>query len=196
MKEADQLLNAAKGIIFDCDGTLVDSMPLHMQAWKHAFKKHNSEYDESFLHALKGMKETEIIAEYNSAYGTGLDPAAIVSDKHIFFNENISEIKPIEKIAGIAKKYFGQKPMAVVSGSTAAIVHKELKIIGISSLFDTIITASDPFKPKPDPECFLEAASRLQINPNDILVFEDGDTGLESARKAGMKTVDVRCLGL
>jgi HAD superfamily hydrolase (TIGR01509 family) len=194
--DTEQLLNKAKGIIFDCDGTLVDSMALHMQAWKHAFIKHNVKYNEPFLSSLKGMKESEIISKYNSAFNTKLIPAEVVADKHIFFKEHIDNIKPIDKIVLVAINNFGRKPMAVVSGSVAEIVHKELKIIGIFNLFNTIISANDPFKPKPNPECFLEAANRLKIDPRDMVVFEDGDAGLIAAQKAGMQIIDVRDPGL
>lgn len=190
--EVEELLKTARGLIFDCDGTLVDSMDLHMQAWEDAFKKHNAWYDEPFLSSLKGMKETDIISAYNAEFNAKLHPETVVADKHSFFELHIRKVKPVEKVVRIARQNYGIKPMAVVSGSVAEIVHKELKITGIYNLFRAIITASDPFKPKPDPECFLEAAQRISINPDRVLVFEDGDTGLEAARNAGMMTVDVR----
>ena len=192
MKVTERLLNSSKGIIFDCDGTLVDSMPLHMQAWDFAFKKHNAFYDKPFLGSLAGMKEMDIILVYNAKFNTKLVPQDVVNDKHVFFKEHIDKVKPLDKIVDVARQQFGFKPMAVVSCSVAEVVYRELDIIGILNLFDAIITANDPFKPKPDPGCFLEAAKRLQVSPKDILVFEDGETGLTAARKAGMQTIDVR----
>ncbi len=181
-----------KGLIFDCDGTLVDSMPLHMKAWQEAFKQFNKRYDENFLFSLKGMKETEIIDLYNEEFHTSIEPEKIVKAKHEYFIRHISDVKPIKSVVEIAKSYYGKLPLAVVSGSVKEIVHSELKVVGIHDLFDTILTADDPFKPKPDPEIFFAAASRLNIQPKDCLVFEDGDPGLDAAAKAGMQTIDVR----
>ena len=181
-----------KALIFDCDGTLVDSMSLHMKAWEKAFIFFNAKYDFEFLNSAKGMKETEIIEWYNEKFGTSINLQEIVSKKHDFFTENIDKVQPLEPIVNIAKEYFGKLPLAVVSGSVESIVHRELEIVGIKNLFNTILTANDPFKPKPDPDIFYEAAKRLNVNPEHCLVFEDGDPGLEAAIRAGMKTVDVR----
>jgi beta-phosphoglucomutase-like phosphatase (HAD superfamily) len=178
-----------KALIFDCDGTLVDSMPLHMKAWEEAFKFFNVKYDYDFLYSLKGMKEIEIIELYNEKFRTNINPEEIVSKKHNYFKENINSVKPIESIVEIAGKYFGNLPLAVVSGSVQSIVHKELEVVGIHHLFKIILTADDPYKPKPAPDIFYAAAN---VSPEHCLVFEDGDPGLEAAVNGGMKTVDVR----
>lgn len=181
-----------KALIFDCDGTLVDSMPLHMKAWEEAFKFFNVKYDYDFLYSLKGMKEIEIIELYNEKFRTNINSEEIVSKKHNYFKENINSVKPIESIVEIAKEYFGKLPLAVVSGSVQSIVHKELEVVGIHLLFKIILTADDPYKPKPAPDIFYAAADKLNVSPEHCLVFEDGYPGLEAAVNAGMKTVDVR----
>ena len=181
-----------KALIFDCDGTLVDSMSLHMKAWEEAFKFFKERFDYDFLYSLKGMKELEIIEFYNRKFSTKLNPEQTVSKKHEYYLKNIDSVKPIEPIVKIAKGYFGKLPLAVVSGSVRDIVHKELKVVGIFNLFEPILTASDPFKPKPSPDIFLAAAKSLNISPECCLVFEDGDPGLEAAKKAAMRTVDIR----
>jgi beta-phosphoglucomutase-like phosphatase (HAD superfamily) len=181
-----------KGLIFDCDGTLVDSMPLHMKAWEEAFKQFNIKFDYDFLIAQKGMKETEIIEKYNKTFGTNLVPREIVSAKHDYFQNNIESVTAIIPIVDIAKSYFKKYPLAVVSGSVKDIVHKELKVTGIFDLFDVILTADDPFKPKPSPDIFYAAAEKINVSPKDCVVFEDGDPGLEAAVNAGMQIVDVR----
>ncbi len=181
-----------RGLIFDCDGTLVDSMPLHMKAWKEAFGAFNERYDEQFLFSLKGMKETEIIELYNGKFQTKINPDKIVKAKHEYFINHINDVHPIKPVVDIVKANYGKLPIAVVSGSVKEIVHLELKVIGIHNLFNAVLTANDPFKPKPDPEIFFAAAERLNISPADCLVFEDGDPGLEAAVKAGMNTIDVR----
>ena len=181
-----------KALIFDCDGTLVDSMPLHMKALEEAFKFFNAKYDYDFLYSLKGMKEIEIIELYNEKFGANINPEEMVSKKHNYFKENINSVKPIEPIIDIAKEYFGKLPLAVVSGSIRDIVHKELEVVGIHHLFKIILTATDPYKPKPAPDIFYAAAEKLNIAAEHCLVFEDGDPGLEAAANAGMETIDVR----
>ncbi len=187
-----QISENIKALIFDCDGTLVDSMPLHMKAWEEAFKFFDAKYDYEFLYSLKGMKEIEIIKLYNNTFGTNINPEEIVSKKHNYYFKNIDSVKPIEPIVEIAKEYFGKLPLAVVSGSVRDIVHKELEVTGIFHLFKIILTADDPYKPKPAPDIFLVAAKSLNVSPEHCLVFEDGDPGLVAAANAGMKTVDVR----
>ena len=181
-----------EALIFDCDGTLVDSMPLHMKAWEIAFNFFNATYKEDFLNSLRGMKETEIIELYNEKFKTQLNPKEIVSKKHQFFIENINTVKPLKPVVKIAKEYFGKLPLAVVSGSVRNIVHRELEVIGIFHLFNIILTANDSFNPKPSPDIFLEAAKNLNVASDNCLVFEDGDPGLEAAARAGMKYLDVR----
>jgi len=181
-----------KGLIFDCDGTLVDSMPLHMDAWRETFKAFDTIYHEDFLFSCKGMKETDIINLYNQKFGTGLDAVEMVTYKHQYFKNHIHQVKPIHVVSEIARHSHGKLPLAVVSGSLRNIVYEELQLTGLISLFEVILTGDDPFKPKPDPEIFLEAARRIKVQPEFCQVFEDGDSGIEAAKKAGMVTTDVR----
>jgi HAD superfamily hydrolase (TIGR01509 family) len=183
-----------EGLIFDCDGTLVDSMPLHMKAWQAAFNGVQAVYHEDFLRSLNGMKETDVIDHYNRTYGLNLDSRVIVRLKHDFFRQHLSEIKPMEPVVDIVKQFHGKKPLAVVSGSIRDHVQVQLKVIGVFSLFDIILTADDPFKPKPAPDLFIEAARRMKIPAARCLVFEDGEVGLQAAKNAGMPVVDVRDL--
>ena len=183
-----------KGLIFDCDGTLVDSMPLHMQAWQAAFDRYQAVYDADLLGSLCGMRETDVIDQYNLAYGTKLDSNLMVRYKHEFFRRHIADIKPVEPVVKIVRDFYGKKPLAVVSGSVRDHVHAQLKAIGLFELFDFILTADDPFKPKPAPDLFIEAAQRMKLAPAACLVFEDGDAGFTAARNAGMQFVDIKDL--
>ena len=181
-----------KSLIFDCDGTLVDSMPLHMKAWENSFNEFGEYYDRELLYSLKGMKETEIIDVYNSKHGRSINKEKIVIAKHKYFMNNIDSVKPIKSIVEIAEYYYKKIPLAVVSGSVKNIVHAELNVLKIFHLFNHIITADDPFKPKPSPEVFIAAADMMKIEPENCLVLEDGDAGLKAASKAGMMEIDIR----
>ena len=181
-----------QGLIFDCDGTLVDSMPLHMRAWEHAMTKAAAVWDYDFFYSKKGMEEMEIVDLYNQQFGAALDSIATVRMKHEYFHAHASEFKPIQSVVDIVWRYKDRLPMAVASGSTRENVHLELDAIGIKHLFRAILTADDGIKPKPSPDIFLEAAYRLNVDPRLCQVFEDGDLGLEAARKVGMLATDVR----
>jgi HAD superfamily hydrolase (TIGR01509 family) len=163
-----------------------------MQAWRKAFNQTGNDYDHELLYSLKGMKETDVINVYNTHHDTDLDPEEMVQIKHGFLSKDISNVKPIDIVVDIAIKYSDKMPLAVVSGSPKKIVYPELKSIGILDLFDTILTADDPYKPKPAPDIFLEAASRIKVEAQYCQVFEDGDPGIEAANNAGMLATDIR----
>jgi HAD superfamily hydrolase (TIGR01509 family) len=181
-----------KGLIFDCDGTLVDSMPLHMEAWDYAMQEFGTKYDEEFFLSKRGMKETEIIEQYNALFKTNIKPLDVVNVKHRFFSEHIHGVKAIPSVVKLVERFQHVLPMAVVSGSVRNVVVNELKIIGIGHLFKIILTADDSFKQKPAPDMFLEAARVMNVAPSQCQVFEDGDLGLLAAVNAGMLATDVR----
>jgi HAD superfamily hydrolase (TIGR01509 family) len=194
LKKVIEVPTYIQGLIFDCDGTLVDSMPLHMRAWEHAITKAGTVWDYEFFFSKKGMEEREIVDLYNERFATSLDSIATVQTKHEYFQAHPSEFTPIQNVVEVAWRYKEILPMAVASGSTRENVHLELEAIGIKHLFRVILTADDEITPKPASDIFLEAARRICVPPHLCQVFEDGDLGLESARKAGMYVIDVRRL--
>ncbi len=181
-----------KGLIFDCDGTLVDSMPLHMKAWEHVITERGGAWDFEFFFSKKGTPEEHLVYLYNLNFEKMLDPRETVKSKHEFFRSFTTELKPIPHVLDVVDKFRGKLPMAVASGGVREIVNLELDAIKIRDLFKTILTADDNINPKPAPDIFLEAAKRLGVEPSCCQVFEDGDLGLEAARIAGMLPTDVR----
>ncbi len=181
-----------KGLIFDCDGTLVDSMPLHMKAWEYVIISRGGRWDHDFIFSKKGMPEEKIVSLYNTHYSTTFDPVETVKDKHRFFREHASEFRPIAHVLDVALRYRNILPMAVASGGVRENVELELDALQIKEYFHAIVTADDDVRPKPSPDIFLEAARRIGVGPAYCQVFEDGDLGLEAARTAGMLATDVR----
>jgi len=181
-----------KGLIFDCDGTLVDSMPLHMRAWEHVISSQGGVWEYDFFFSRKGMPEEAIVLVYNQHYGQMLDPVYTVKIKHEYFYSRLQELQPISYVVEVARKYFGTLPMSVASGGTKRTVELELETLNIRQLFPVILTADDDIKPKPAPDIFLEAARRMGVAPELCQVFEDGELGLEAARTAGMMPTDIR----
>ena len=181
-----------RGLIFDCDGTLVDSMPLHMEAWEHAIVGMGGEWDPEFFFSKKGMQAGDIVDEYNRQFGTAFDIAHTIGVKHEYFQKYKERVKPIQRVVDVVLRYKHVLPMAVASGGTRENVVSQLEDAGIRNMFKVILTADDDVKPKPDPEIFLQAAALMGVPPGACLVFEDGELGIEAAQKAGMHWNDVR----
>jgi HAD superfamily hydrolase (TIGR01509 family) len=181
-----------KGLIFDCDGTLVDSMPLHMKAWEEAVHLFGANFDPEFFFSKKGMRSKDIVAQFSLQSGKPLNGADVVRLKDNFFLQHIADVMPLPIVVDVVRRYHKILPMAVASGGGREIVERELQVTGIVNFFDVILTADDPFKPKPFPDLFLEAARRIGVQPSLCQVFEDGDLGLQAAENAGMLATDIR----
>jgi beta-phosphoglucomutase family hydrolase len=183
-----------KGLIFDLDGTLADTMPYHFKGWQIACHKFGAEIDTAFLRKHTGspgwLIADEIIKKCNLDGSVTIDQ--IVEEKLIEFSKDQHKVKPILPVVAIVKKYHGILPMAVGSGGHREAVERTLEITGLRKYFDIIITANDVENFKPHPETFLKCAELMNIAPEFIEVFEDADLGIEAALEAGMVATDVR----
>lgn len=182
----------AKALIFDCDGTLVDSMPLHMKAWEEAVIDYGLPFDFDFFFSRKGIPSRQIMNEYCLQNSFNVDVEKVIEEKNNIYRRGLKTVGPLEPVVSIVQEYKSKLPMAVVSGERKINVHDSLTNIGIIDLFPIIITSDDPFRPKPAPDKFLEAARLLNIEPEFCQVFEDGESGIEAAIKANMIITDVR----
>jgi beta-phosphoglucomutase-like phosphatase (HAD superfamily) len=181
-----------KGLIFDCDGTLVDSMPMHMKAWEYAITRFGAPWEYDFIFSQKGKPSTDIVEMYNRKFNIKLD-ANLVSDvKREYFKNYYAETKVIQPVVDVVLRYKDILPMSVASGGSRVNVYSQLEVVGLKEYFSIILTADDDIKPKPAPDIFLEAARLMNVSPYLCQVFEDADLGLEAAEKAGMLAVDVR----
>lgn len=181
-----------KGLIFDCDGTLADTMTIHTRTWQETMKRFGHDCPVDFLQPLRGMPAEEIVIRFNRKFGTDFDVKSISDAKNKMSYEKLKTVKPIMPVAKIAFDFRGKLPMSVVSGGTRKNVLRTLEAIGMADFFMAVITADDGLKPKPHPQMFIEAAKQMQVAPELCEVFEDGDLGLDAARAAGMPFVDVR----
>jgi HAD superfamily hydrolase (TIGR01509 family) len=180
-----------KAYLFDCDGTIADSMPLHYIAWRKALSEWNCEFDEQLFYAWGGMPVTEIIATLNEKHGLNMPVAELSERKEGLYFESIPHLKAVPEVLEHIQLSHGQIPFAVVSGSTRDSVIASLEALNILDRFDTLVCAGDYTKSKPDPEPFLIAAERLGVAPEDCLVFEDTDMGIQAATAAGMASVKI-----
>ena len=182
----------AEALIFDCDGTLSDSMFAHYAAWRDAVADYGMSLDEQSFYRHSGIPSRRVIPMLASEQGVEVDFEAALEVKEQNFLRSLHLLKPIEPIVQIAREGLGQKKMAVASGGTRVLVHKQLQQLEIFDWFPVIVTCEDTERHKPEPDVFLEAARLLGVQPADCIVYEDGDPGIEAARRAGMRCVDVR----
>lgn len=182
-----------KALIFDLDGTLVDSMPTHFQSWCKALADHGAPnvFPEDVFYAMGGRPTRDIVEILNGEQGTNLDPDAVTLAKRRHFLSSLDQLEFVDDVIEFARANAGKVPMAIASGGTRLVVEKTLQVLGISDLFDEVVTADDVANGKPAPDIFLEAADRLEIEPEGCVVFEDARAGIQAAREAGMEVVIV-----
>jgi HAD superfamily hydrolase (TIGR01509 family) len=173
--------------LFDCDGTIVDSMPLHYVAWKKALGEWNCEFAEDLFYAWGGRPTSEIIATLNAKYGLSMPVEGVALRKEEFYFEMLPELRVVPEVLEHIEAQQGRIPFAVVSGSARDSVTASLGVLKLLDRFETLVCAGEYKKSKPDPEAFLLAASRLRVAPAKCLVFEDTAMGIQ----AGMASVRV-----
>lgn len=185
-------LKSPTAIIFDCDGTLTHSMPLHFVAWKETLLKYGITFTEERFYSLAGVPTDKIIRMLASEQRIDVDPKSVGDEKEEAFVRNMHLLGPIPAVVDFAKEWVKTKPAAVASGGFREIVKTQLRHLGILDLFGAVVAAEDTVLHKPEPDVFLEAAKRLEIPPTQCCVLEDSELGFEAARRAGMTYVDVR----
>lgn len=183
-----------KALIFDCDGTLADTMPLHWQAWQVITTKHGVTFPEARFYALGGVPSRHILQMLREEQRLSIDPIAVSREKEEEYLKLMAQVGPIHEVVEIAKQHAGKLPMAVASGGTRPVIEKVLRHLAIREFFGAVVTSEDVAHQKPAPDIFLEAARRLGVAPENCRAYEDTDIGLEAIRKAGMDAVDVRTL--
>ncbi|AHF92179.1 haloacid dehalogenase [Opitutaceae bacterium TAV5] len=180
------------GYIFDCDGTLADTMPLHYRAWAQVVAEAGRNFPRELFYRWGGRPGAEIVTSLNAEYHLQLDVTETAEHKERYFLELIHEVKPVEEVVSIARRVHERGHLlAVCSGGYREFVEITLDAIGIKNLFDVIVCAEDYTKGKPAPDCFFTTAERLGVPPTDCLVFEDSPAGIAAARAAGMACVVV-----
>jgi HAD superfamily hydrolase (TIGR01549 family) len=183
-----------QALIFDCDGTLADTMPLHWQAWQVITTKHGVVFPEARFYALGGVPSRHILQMLREEQRLSIDPIAVSREKEEEYLKLMAQVGPIHEVVEIAREHAGKLPMAVASGGTRPVIDKVLRHLTIRELFATVVTSEDVAHQKPAPDIFLEAARRLGVAPKNCRAYEDTDIGLAAIRTAGMDAVDVRTL--
>jgi len=184
----------AKGLIFDLDGTLANTMPYHYEAWQKAALHFGMDMSKDFLRNLMGGSALSIGEKLIKLYSKEgeVSPQEIIAVKNKFFDELHHKVTPIDEVFDIVKKYHGKMPMSIGTGGSLNSITLTLEHTGIGAYFDILVSAEDVINHKPAPDTFLLCAQRMGVHPHDCQVFEDGDPGIISSESAGMITTDVR----
>ena len=180
-----------RAYLFDCDGTIADSMPLHFIAWQKVLGKWNCKFDEERFYAWGGIPTAVIVGMLNEEQGLRMPVEAVAREKEEVFFELLPQLKAIPEVLDHIEDQHGRIPFAVVSGSTRESVTASLTSLHLLDRFNTLVCSEDYTKAKPDPEAYLVAATRLGVPPAACLVFEDTDMGIQAATAAGMPSVKV-----
>lgn len=180
-----------RAYLFDCDGTIADSMPLHYIAWKKALGEWNCDLDEERFYAWGGIPTTEIIAMLNQMHGLSMPVEEVAVYKENLYFELLPQLEPVVEVLEHIEAMHRRIPFAVVSGSNRESVVNSLTAIGLLDKFDLIVGSEDYARSKPAPDAFLKAAEKLGVPPEDCLVFEDTAIGIQAATAAGMRSVRV-----
>ena len=181
-----------EGLIFDCDGTLVDTMPIHFKAWSITTEKYGLIFPEDRFYALGGVSPFEVLRILSSEQDKKIDFEEVTQEKESLYMQLISEAKEIPEVMEIVRSNFEKIPMAVASGGTSESVIGILNHCSIKHYFDVIVTSEDVENPKPAPDTFLEAARRMNIAPEKCRAYEDADMGIKAIIAARMDVVDIR----
>lgn len=186
------------GYIFDCDGTLIDSMPIHYKAWDAAMQQRGLKGPlcEDLFYSLGGVPTLKVAATIAEHYGLKIDPLDVFHLKENLFMEMLPEVNLIAPVADFARKVATTRPVSVASGGPRVVVQRSLELAGLSDLFKVVVTADDVVHGKPSPDMFLLAAKLMGVPPEKCLVFEDAIPGIQAAQAAGMKVVHVPSRGL
>ena len=176
----------AKALIFDLDGTIADTMPVHFLAYKNILADYGIEFTPELFGTLAGVPAVGTIQKLNELFATQMDPEKIGHFKEAEYEKIMHKMKPVEPVIELVKKYHGKLPMAVGTGGYKRLAWKSLEILGLDHYFDILVSSEDVTHPKPHPETFLRCAELLGVEPGFCQVFEDGDLGIQAANAAGM----------
>ncbi len=176
----------AKALIFDLDGTLADTMPVHFLAYKQLLRDYGIDFTPALFGTLAGVPAAMTITKLNEMFGKSMDPEAVAYQKELEYERMMHKMKPVEPVVELVKRYHGKMPMAVGTGGHQRLAWKSLEILGLDKYFRILVSADDVEHPKPHPETFLKCAGQMNVAPAVCQVFEDGDPGMLAAKAAGM----------
>jgi len=176
----------ARALIFDLDGTLADTMPVHFMAYKHILADYGIDFTPELFASLAGIPAVGTIEKLNEIFGTSMDAEKVGHFKEAEYEKIMHKMKPVDPVIELVENYHGKLPMAVGTGGYKRLAWKSLEILGLDKYFEILVAAEDVARPKPFPDTFLRCAELMGVSPDQCQVFEDGDPGIQAAKSAGM----------
>ena len=180
------------GLIFDMDGTILDTEPTHRQAWREVLGRYGCGFDENAMIALNGAPVWHIARHIVEQNRLDIDPAIIAREKTALIKTMLFDsVRPLPTL-DVVKHRYKHRPLSVGTGSETALAESLLTHLKLRQYFEAVVGADQVLHPKPAPDTFLRCAQLMCVAPAKCVVFEDGDLGLQAAHKAGMDAIDVR----
>lgn len=176
----------AKALIFDLDGTLADTMPVHFWAYKNILLEYGINFTPELFATLAGIPAVGTIEKLNEQFGTQMDAEKVGHFKEAEYEKIMHKMKPVDPVVNLMKDWYGKLPMAVGTGGYKRLAWKTMKILGFDNYISILVSAEDVQRPKPHPDTFLKCAELLGVAPEFCQVFEDGEPGMQAAKAAGM----------
>lgn len=187
-------LHRFDAFLFDLDGTLIDSMPIHNEAWIEVLAELGHTVTHELMNEFAGVPSAKTIEIFNARFGWKLG-LSVVREKETRYGKRLSEVRPIEPVMRIVREYHRKKPMAIVTGGTREFVPHVLKTLRLDTFFPLCVCSEDTRLHKPHPDPFLLGSELVRTAPDKCLVFEDGGAGIRGAKAAGMSVVRVGARG-
>lgn len=180
-----------KGLIFDLDGTIADTMPIHYLAWRNASARYGIDFTPELFDRLAGIPLYPTVEKLNELYNKNIDPQEMGGSKEKEYEDNMHKARPIAPVMEVIKQYHGKLPMAIGTGGSRELSLKAMRLMGVDKYIDKLVSADDVTNHKPHPDTFLKCAELIGVKPEDCLVFEDGILGIQAAQAAGMQVINV-----
>ena len=187
-----QIHPQAKALIFDLDGTLSDSLPVHIASWDNVRKQFNCSFDKRIMVEMTGAPTVLFAERIKKEQNLDVEVDVLVRMKHEEFRKNIHRIKQHDSVVNLMKSAYGKMPLAVGTGASRASAMGQLIELNLLDYFDCIVTADDVSRHKPEPDTFVKCAELMGVDVSNCQVFEDGELGMDAALSVGMILTDVR----
>jgi HAD superfamily hydrolase (TIGR01509 family) len=191
MKKELTINPKAKGLIFDVDGTICDTMPVHFIAWREVSAEQEITFTPELFSEVTGLPALQTSIYLKNKFSKDFDPVEFTRKKEVIFERNMHKARPITPVVNLILAQKGKLPMACGTGGSQYLAWKTIDIAGVKDCIEHVVAAENVTHHKPHPETFLKAAELIHVPPSLCQVFEDGKLGIQAAKAAGMMATDV-----